>query len=107
MKVEVSDRTVEIIESITGMTIEKFLEQTKNEMLNKYQDGNRIKVKEAAQIMGKSEQFVRIGLQRGILPFGVAIKTSNNYTYYISPKKFNEYVGYYHSDNDSNEDSSD
>lgn len=26
-------------------------------------------VKEAAKLLGKSEQFVRIGLQRGILPF--------------------------------------
>lgn len=53
-----------------------------------------ISVKEAAKIMGKSEQFVRIGLQRGLLPFGQAIKMSSIYTYYISPKLFEEYVGY-------------
>lgn len=53
-----------------------------------------ISVKEAAKIMGKSEQFVRIGLQRGLLPFGQAIKMSTIYTYYISPKLFEEYVGY-------------
>lgn len=54
-----------------------------------------ISVKEAAKIMGKSEQFVRIGLQRGLLPFGQAIKMSSIYTYYISPKLFEEYVGQY------------
>ena len=30
----------------------------------------KISVKEAARCMGKSDQFVRIGLQRGLLPFG-------------------------------------
>jgi hypothetical protein len=54
-----------------------------------------ISVKEAAKVMGKSEQFVRIGLQRGILPIGHAIKISTIYTYYISPKLFEEYVGKY------------
>lgn len=38
-------------------------------------------VKEAAKLLGKSEQFVRIGLQRGILPFGYAVKMSTKWTY--------------------------
>lgn len=50
-------------------------------------------IKEAAQMLGKSEQFVRIGLQRNILPFGSAVKVSTKYTYYISPSKFYEYIG--------------
>lgn len=53
----------------------------------------KISVKKAAQLMGKSEQFVRIGLQRGLLPIGQAIKMSSMYTYYISPKLFYEYTG--------------
>jgi hypothetical protein len=54
----------------------------------------KITIKEAAVIMGKCEQFVRIGLQRKLLPFGTAFKISKNqYTYYISPKLFYEYVG--------------
>ena len=52
-----------------------------------------ISVKEAAEIMGKSQQFVRIGLQRGFLKFGTAIKMSSIWTYHISPKLFYEYVG--------------
>ena len=56
-----------------------------------------IPVNEAARIMGKSPQFIRIGLQRGLLPFGVAFKTderNEQYDYYISPKKFSEFTGY-------------
>lgn len=50
-------------------------------------------VKEAAKLMGKSDQFIRVGLQRGILPFGSAVKLSSRWTYYISPKKFSEFTG--------------
>jgi seryl-tRNA synthetase len=50
-------------------------------------------VKEAAELMGKSQQFIRVGLQRGILPFGTAVKMSSMWTYYISPKLFYEYTG--------------
>lgn len=52
-----------------------------------------ISVKEAAEIMGKSQQFIRVGLQRRLLPFGTAVKMSSKWTYYISPKQFYEYVG--------------
>lgn len=52
-----------------------------------------ISIKQAAEMMGKSKQFVRIGLQRGLLPFGTAVKMSSKWTYYISPQKFFEYVG--------------
>lgn len=57
------------------------------------QKKRNISVKEAAKIMGKSEQFVRVGLQKGILPFGVAVKLSSIWTYHISPKLFYEYIG--------------
>lgn len=52
-----------------------------------------MRVKEAAQLLGKSEQFVRIGLQRGILPFGYAVKMSSKWTYHISEHKIYEYIG--------------
>lgn len=54
----------------------------------------KLTVKEAAEIMGKSQQFVRIGLQRGRLPFGTAVKMNRRWVYYISPKQFYDYVGY-------------
>ena len=47
-----------------------------------------------AEKLGISVQAVRIGLQRGVFPFGWAIKTSEKkYTYAISEKLFNEYLG--------------
>lgn len=50
-------------------------------------------VKECARMIGKSEQFVRIGLQRGILPFGYAVKMSSKWTYVISASKVKEFLG--------------
>ena len=53
----------------------------------------RIKVKEAAAHLGVSEQFVRIGMQRGHLPIGSCVKMSSVWTYHISPHKLEEYLG--------------
>ena len=53
----------------------------------------KIKVTEAAAILHVSHQFVRIGLQRGVLPIGTAIKMSRKWTYQISPKKLADYSG--------------
>jgi hypothetical protein len=51
-------------------------------------------VQEAATLMGKSQDFIRIGLQRQILPFGYAIKTGKErYSYFISREKFIEATG--------------
>lgn len=94
LKIDIHEDTVKIIETFTGMSVEAFLDQTKHDLLEKYQGGNRLSVKEAAEAMNVSQQFIRIGLQRNQLPFGIAIKTSNKWTYYISPKKFYEFVGY-------------
>lgn len=53
----------------------------------------KIKVTEAAEILHVSHQFVRIGLQRGVLPIGIAIKMSSKWTYQISPKMLADYSG--------------
>ena len=53
----------------------------------------RMTVAEAASIMGVSRDYIRVGLQRGLLPFGTAVKMSNRYTYFISSKRFFEYIG--------------
>lgn len=52
-----------------------------------------ISIKKAASLLGKSEQFVRIGLQRNILPFGVAVQMSSRWTYSIIPATFYNYIG--------------
>lgn len=53
----------------------------------------RIKVIEAAAIMHVSQQFVRVGLQQGQLPIGTAVKTSSQWTYFISEKLLEEFTG--------------
>lgn len=54
---------------------------------------DRIKVSDAARLMGVSEQFIRIGMQRGRLPIGEAVQMSSKWTYYVSPKLFYEFTG--------------
>lgn len=50
-------------------------------------------VKEAAAALGVSEQFIRIGLQRGVFPWGYAVKITKHYVYYINQKRFEEIEG--------------
>ena len=54
-----------------------------------------VSIKRAAELMGKSTPFIRIGLQRCLLPFGTAMKLKGgtNYSYYISPVKLADYLG--------------
>lgn len=53
-----------------------------------------MKVKEAARKLQKSEQFIRLGLQRQQLPFGTAVKVSSKrWNYHISDKLFKDYFG--------------
>lgn len=47
----------------------------------------------AARLMGKNVEFVYMGLQQGLFPFGYAVKTSTRYSYFISSQKFEEYTG--------------
>ena len=54
---------------------------------------NRISVAQAAELLGASEQFIRIGLQNKELPFGFAVKTSGQWTYVITKQKFEESTG--------------
>ena len=55
----------------------------------------KISVSQVARIMGKSDRFVRIGMQRGLLPIGEAYQMpgSTRWSYYISPAQLAEYIG--------------
>lgn len=53
----------------------------------------RLTVAEAAEMLGVSQQFIRIGLQRDRLPIGTAVKLSSRWTYYISPVLLERYTG--------------
>ena len=55
---------------------------------------NNMTIEEASRLMGVSQQFVRVGLQKGILPFGYAVQVSaRRFTYFISKQKFLEHTG--------------
>lgn len=56
-------------------------------------ESKNVSVREAAEFLGKCQQFIRVGLQTGILPFGSAVKMSSKWTYYISRAKLYEYAG--------------
>lgn len=55
----------------------------------------KITVTMAAKIMNKGPQFVRIGVQRNLLPFGIAMKQKGNsrFDYFINPNQLAEYLG--------------
>lgn len=53
----------------------------------------RLTIHEVAVLMGASEQFVRVSLQRGLLPIGYAFKQSSEYTYYVNAVQFSQYTG--------------
>lgn len=54
---------------------------------------HNISVAEAAKRLDKSEQFIRVALQTGTAPFGFAAKNKTRWSYHISPKLFEEYLG--------------
>lgn len=54
-----------------------------------------MKVEEVARLLDTTPSTIRIGLQKGLFPFGVAFKTredSKHYTYIIYPAKVMEYA---------------
>lgn len=85
---------VKALADVTGVTFDFLMGYGAAPVTDAPPPVKKISVKEAARCMGKSDQFVRIGLQRGLLPFGNAVPgTGNNWNYYINPAKFREYVG--------------
>lgn len=89
-KYEPKGKIISKLAETLGCSTESLMcSETENVMNN----SNNVSVEEAAKLLGKSKQFVRVALQKGIVPFGFAVKMSSKYTYYISPKKLAEYVG--------------
>lgn len=80
-----SNNALEKIAAALGVTAEWLTEG----------DTPRLTVQQAAELMGKSPQFVRVAMQQNILPIGTAVRIGNSskYTYYISPKKFTDFTG--------------
>ncbi|WP_084676246.1 helix-turn-helix domain-containing protein [Carnobacterium pleistocenium] len=87
-KNEPSERNKKIL--MNALEVEAdFLEESES---MPYEYGN-VPIETAAKLMGKSKQFIRVGLQQGVFEFGYAVKMIGRYSYHISPKKFYEYIG--------------
>lgn len=61
--------------------------------MEKLKDMKKIPLPIVADILGISQQTLRLGLQRNELPIGFAIKTSSQYTYHISYEQLKNYIG--------------
>lgn len=59
--------------------------------------GRNVPITEIAKAIGKDAQYIRIGLQQGILNFGYAMRKdkSSEYNYYCPYKKVWEETGYF------------
>jgi len=60
----------------------------------KKRTAGKIRPEDAARRLNRSAQDIRIGLQQGFLPFGIAYKRSGSstYTYEIDPGRLEEYA---------------
>ena len=86
---------IEALAAATGVSVE-FLDgdAVPEDVTGVQYPTRKISVPEAARCLGKSQQFIRVGLQTGRLPFGCAVQLSPaKWTYDIRPSKFREYVG--------------
>lgn len=52
-----------------------------------------IPIQIVAELIGKSPQYVRIGLQQQRLPIGSAVQMSKEWTYHVSYELLKNYVG--------------
>ncbi len=59
--------------------------------------GRNVSITEIAKAIGKDPQYVRVGLQQGILNFGYVLKLedSNEFNYYCPDRKVWEETGYF------------
>jgi transcriptional regulator with XRE-family HTH domain len=53
----------------------------------------KISTATVAMMLGTSDVFVRMALQKGSAPFGFAVKHSSKWSYHISPHLLKKYVG--------------
>ena len=81
------------IEDLTGSTPEAQVIEAQTPLSAPIVGIKNVSIEEAARRMGKSKQFVRVALQKGVAPFGFAIKVSGNkYSYNIPPARLERYL---------------
>lgn len=64
-----------------------------------------VPIKIAAQVMGKSQNYVRHAIEDKRTDIGFCVGSGKRKTYYISPKKFYELTGYEWKGNGNEEES--
>ena len=65
-------------------------ELNSEKLINQRSKPGNVSVEEAAKALGKSAQFIRLALQRGVVPFGFAV--SLQYIYDLSKEGFISFV---------------
>ena len=89
-KENVKRKLIEVLD-VSAAYFEEYLDCSDD--INTSQGLKALTVEQAAKALGKSQQFVRVALQRGIAPFGFAVKvTGEKWSYHISQKRFEEYT---------------
>lgn len=61
--------------------------------MEKLKEMKSVPINVVAEIIGKSPQFVRVGLQQQRLPIGSAVQMSSEWTYHISYELLKNYIG--------------
>ncbi len=61
--------------------------------MEKLKDMKNIPIQIVAELIGRSQQYVRIGLQQQRLPIGSAVQMSSEWTYHVSYELLKNYVG--------------
>lgn len=89
--------TIKEIALALHIPLEYFTGEIENENGNSneiHRAVNNLPVQTAAKLMNKSPMFLYQGLQKGVFPFGYAVKMpSGRYSYFISTTEFVKYTG--------------
>ena len=59
-----------------------------------------VPISELAEVIGRSQEFLKIGLRQGVFDFGYAVKSESGsqYSYYCPDKLVWEKLGYFNAD---------
>lgn len=85
------DKKKEILAVGLGLESNYFLKESIQEIITK--ETPNLPVMTAAQLMGKSKEFIYQGLRDGVFPWGYGVKMGRNWSYYISPVMFAKHTG--------------
>lgn len=93
---------IKVLADAIGCTVEELTDISADIPMNKAEvkqmernadDVFNVPVELAAKLMHKTNSFVYEGLRQGVFPFGYAVQTSTQWSYFISSKKFMECTG--------------